>query len=169
MRSDAPEQPELCPHELDSNGAELDLFEFELSEPTGSGAVITLASLPISGLFERLPTENARTLLASCGTMSNLPCKQQPYKRVRVIRDVYHALKSSLLVPLPRNTQRQRQNRPSLVFLSSSSTSTLKHEIPTRPTHRRSNCYLNAKEIKVLQSYLFLRCLFACSGLDPTE
>jgi hypothetical protein len=77
IRSDAPEQPELCPHELDSNGAELDLFEFELSEPTGSGAVMTLASLPISGLFERLPTENARTLLASCGVMSNLPCKQQ--------------------------------------------------------------------------------------------
>lgn len=71
MRSDAPEQPELCPQELDSNGAELD-FEFEVSEPAGNGAVITLANLPISGLLDRLPTENARTLLASCGVMSNL-------------------------------------------------------------------------------------------------
>jgi len=74
MRSDAPEQPELCPQELDSSGAELD-FEFELSEPPDSGAVTILASLPISGLFERLPTENARTLLASCGVMSNLDKK----------------------------------------------------------------------------------------------
>lgn len=71
MRSDAPEQPELCPQELDNNGAEFD-FELEVSEPAGNGAVITLASLPISGLLDRLPTENARTLLASCGAMSNL-------------------------------------------------------------------------------------------------
>lgn len=76
MRSDAPEQPELCPQELDSNGAELD-FEFELSEPPDNGAVTTLASLPISGLFERLPTENARTLLDSCGVMSNLEKKKR--------------------------------------------------------------------------------------------
>lgn len=71
IRSDAPEQPELCPQELDNNGAELD-FEFELSEPAGNGAFIILASLPISGLLERLPTENARTLLESCGVISNL-------------------------------------------------------------------------------------------------
>lgn len=74
IRSDTPEQPELCPQELDNNGAELD-FEFELSEPAGNGAVIILASLPISGLLERLPTENARTLLASCRVISNLCMK----------------------------------------------------------------------------------------------
>lgn len=74
IRSDAPEQPELCPQELDNNGAEFD-FEFELSEPAGNGALIILASLPISGLLERLPTENARTLLASCEVISNLCIK----------------------------------------------------------------------------------------------
>lgn len=80
MRSDAPEQPELCPQELDNNGAEFD-FEFEASEPAGNGAVITFASLPISGLLDRLPTENARTLLASCGVMSNL--RKKCHSKVR--------------------------------------------------------------------------------------
>lgn len=80
MRSDTPEQPELCPQELDNNGAELD-FEFAVSAPAGNGAVITLASLPISGLLDRLPTENARTLLASCGVMSNL--RKEYHSKVR--------------------------------------------------------------------------------------
>lgn len=88
MRSDAPEQPELCPQELDNNGAEFD-FEFEASEPEGNGAVITLANLPISGLLDRLPTENARTLLASCGVMSNLrkECRNK-------VKDLFHIIMS---------------------------------------------------------------------------
>lgn len=86
IRSEVPEQPELCPQELDSNGAELDLFEFEPSEPGGNGIVIILASLAISGLLERLPTENARSLLASCGAISNL------YIKKRQNSDFIHAL-----------------------------------------------------------------------------
>lgn len=78
IRSEVPEQPELCPQELDSNGAELDLFELEPSEPDGNCAVTTLVSLAISGLLERLPTENARTLLEdSCGVMSNLHMRKE--------------------------------------------------------------------------------------------
>lgn len=66
IRSEVTEQPELCPQELDSNGAEFDLLELELSQPTGNVAVTTFANLPISGLLDLLPTENARTRLASC-------------------------------------------------------------------------------------------------------
>lgn len=72
MRSEATEQPELCPHELDSNGAEFDLWEFVCSEPAGNDVVTTFANLPISGFLDLLPTEKARSLLASCWVISNL-------------------------------------------------------------------------------------------------
>lgn len=76
MRSEVPEQPELWPQELESMGAELDLFECEWpSLPpanSGIGFAVTLAKRPSSGFLERLPTEKARTRLASCAVRSSL-------------------------------------------------------------------------------------------------